>query len=252
MSSVDSMFDYSGLIPRYFDIVIQGGGPTAIYLLGLYDTLKKLEKTGDIRIFQYAGSDVAAMLCVFLCVNVDKKTMMDFCHMMFEDITNDRWKREFLRILPSNAYIICSHRVHIYTSVSTCSLLSFYRPAMVFSVYRSNRDLVEACCISFRKPYRVDHVSHHKQLRIRLSHLNERFDRLVFSQKGLFQFYKMTRMKELVMKAEQDAGHFFLHPSSALSHPLLKWHESSSPKKYKILFFFVPTVAVLFFLFRKK
>ena len=255
MSSVDSMFDYSGLIPRYFDVVVQGGGPNSIYLLGLYDTLKKLEKTGDIRVSKYVASDVAAILCVFFCSNVGKQTMLDFCHFMFEDITNDRWKKELMRILPLDAYAMCNHRVYIYTSVPLCSMLFFYRPVMVFSEYRSNRDLVEACSISFRKPSRISYSNKSdKQLRIQLDGLNERFDRLVFSQKSLFQFYKMTRMTELILKAEQDAESFFLSSSakSSTTH-LLQWHDLFVHKKYKLLCcFFLPSVAILFILCRKR
>ena len=254
MSSVDSMFDYSGLIPRCFDVVVQGGGPNSIYLLGLYDTFKKLEKTGDIRVSKYVASDVAAILCVFLCSNVDKQTMLDFCHLMFEDITNDRWKKELMRILPLNAYVMCNHRVYIHTSVPMCSMLFFYRPVMVFSEYRSNRDLIEACSISFRKPSRISYSNgSEKQLRIHLDGLNERFDRLVFSQKSLFQFYKMTRMTELVLKAEEDAATFFLQPFMKTSFQLLQWHECFSHKKYKLwLCFFLPSVSVLYVLCRRR
>jgi hypothetical protein len=254
ISSVDSVFDYSGLIPRYFDIVVQGGGPNSIYLLGLYDTLKKLEKTGDIRVSKYVGSDVAAILCVFLCSGVGKQSMIDFCHMMFEDITNDRWKKELMRVLPQDAYIVCNNRVSIYTSVPLCSLLFFYRPHMVFSEFRSNRDLVEACSISFRKPSRVNYSGNERQLLIRLDKLNERFDRLVFSQKSLFQFYRMTRMTELVLKAEQDVEEFFLRPCShSLSNSLIQWHDCFSHKKYKLMFcFFFPSVAILFLFLRKR
>jgi hypothetical protein len=259
MSSVDSMFDYSGLIPRYFDVVVQGGGPNSIYLLGMYDIVKKLEKTGDIRVSKYVASDVAAILCVCFCSNVDKQTLLDFCHMMFEDITNDRWKKELMRILPMDAYAMCNHRVHIYTSVPVCSMWFFYCPMMVFSEYRSNRDLVEACSISFRKPSRICcRTGNNKQLRIQLDGLNEGFDRLVFSQKSLFQFYKMTRMTELVLKAEQDAERLFLHPApetNTTTPHLVQWSHGFSHKKYKhklVFCFFVPSVAVLFLLCRKR
>ena len=255
MSSVDSMFDYSGLIPRYFDVVVQGGGPNSIYLLGLYDTLKKLEKTGDIRVSKYVASDVAAILCVCFCSNVDKQTIFDFCHMMFEDITNDRWKKELMRILPLDAYAMCNHRVYIYTSVSMCSMLFFYRPVMVFSEYRSNRDLVEACSISFLKPSPIScNSGSEKQLRVRLDGLNEGLDRLIFSQKSLFQFYKMTRMTELVLKAEKDADRFFIHPpTETTTTDLVQWHDGFQHKKYKLVVcFFLPSVAVLFLLCRRR
>lgn len=255
MSSMDSMFDYSGLIPRYFDVVVKGGGPNSIYLLGLYDTLKKLEKTGDIRVSKYVASDVAAILCVLFCCNVDKQTMFDFCHLMFEDITNNRWKKELMKILPLDAYAMCNNRVYIYTSVPLCSILFFYRPVMVFSEYRSNRDLVEACSISFRKPSRISYTnSNKKTFMINLDGLNERFDRLVFSQKSLFQFYRITRMTELVLKAEQDAEIVFLSSSSNTSTThLLQWHDCFSHKKYKLLCcFFLPSVAMLFLLCRKR
>lgn len=253
MSSVDSMFDYSGFIPRYFDVVVEGGGPNSIYLMGLYDTLKKLQKTGDIRVSKYVASDVAAILCVFLCCNVNKQEMINFCHMMFEDITNDRWKKQLLRILPRDAYVMCNNRVYIYTSVPICSLLYFYRPSVIFYEYRSNRDLIEACSISFRKPSRIHFHGNVKQLRIQLNKLNERFDRLVFSQKSLFQFYNMTRMTELMLKAEQDAEDFFMTVSTLSSNNLLRWHECFSHRKYKMICcFFIPSVVMLFFMFRKK
>lgn len=255
VSSIDSMFDYSGLIPRYFDVVVQGGGPNAVYLLGLYDTFKKLENTGDIRVSRYVASGVAAILCVLLCCHVEKQTMVDFCHHMFDDITNNRWKKELLGILPQDAYIVCSDRVLIYTSIPVCSWLYFYRRFRVFSVYRSNRDLAEACCLSFQKPSRVHSYSgKQRQLRIRLDALHERFDRFVFSPKCLFQFYRVARMTELVLKAEQDAGDFFLcHPTPVLPNNLLQWYDGISHRGYRMLCcFFLPSVAVLYFFFRER
>ena len=250
-SSVDSIFDCSGLFPRYFDVVVQGGGPNSIYLLGLYDTFKKLEKTGDIRISKYLASDVAAILCVLLCLDVEKPSVMKFCDRMMNDITNDHWKKDLLGVLPHNAYILCSNRVFIYTSVSVYSWLYVYRP-LVFSEFRSNRDLVEACVLSLQKPCRVYYAGKEKQLLIQLDKLNDRFDRLVFSPKCLFQFYKTARMAELVQRAKQDAEDLFLQLPSA-PHSILQWRDGSFCTKYKMLFcFFFPSVAIMCFLFRKK
>jgi len=126
---------------------------------------------------------------------------------------------------------------------------------MVFSEYQSNRDLVEACSISFRKPSRISYTNNNeKTFMINLDGLNERFDSLVFSQKSLFQFYKMTRMTELVLKAEQDAEMFFLSSSANTSTThLLQWHDCFANKKYKLLCcFFLPSVAMLFLLCRKR
>lgn len=254
MSSVDSMFDYSGLIPRYFDLIVEGGGPNSLYLLGLYEMLKKLEKTGDIRVSKYAGSDVAAILCVFLCANIGKEKMTSFCEMMFDDITNDRWKKELLRILPKDAHSMCNNRVYIHTSVPMCcSLMFFYRKGRVFSEFCSNRDIVEACSISFKNPSRVNYTGKEKQLRVYLDRLNERFDTLVFSQKRLFQFYKMTRMTELMLKAQQDAEDFFSDSVSRLSNNRLRWRYNPPPhKKYRVFCYFIPSVIVIFYLLRKK
>lgn len=251
VSSVDSVFDYCGIIPRYFDIVIEGGGPNAIYILGLYDMLKKLEKTGDITISRYIGSDVSAIMSVLLCSNVNKDVMIEFCKMMFDDITNHRWKKELLRILPKDAYSMCNHRVYIYTSVSKCGLCSFLYKPLIFSKFRSNRDLVEACSISFQKPKNTQYYEGKQtQLKINLQKINEIFDILVFSHKRLFQFYKTTRMTELILKGEQDAEDFFSQKPK-LTNNLLEWHTPST-KKYKIFYFFIPSVFMLFFLLRKK
>lgn len=250
-SSVDSMFDCNGLFPRYFDVVVQGGGPNSIYLLGLYDTFKKLEKTKDIRISKYRASDFASILCVLLCLDVEKKTVMEFCDRMWDDITNDRWKKDLLGVLPHNAYRLCSNRVFIYTSLPVYSWLYVYRP-LVFSEFQSNRDLVEACVLSLQKPSRVCYTGNEKHLLIQLDKLNERFDRLVFSQKCLFQFYKTARMAELVQKARQDAEDLFLQSPFA-PHNILQWCEGSFHTKYKMMFcFFFPSVAILCIFFRKK
>lgn len=252
VSSVDSVFDYSGFIPRYFDIVIEGGGPNAIYMLGLYDMLKKLEKTRDITISRYVGSDVSAIMSVLLCSNVDKEKMIDFCKMMFDDITNHRWKRELLAILPKDAYFMCNHRVYIYTSVSKCGLFSFFYRPIVFSKFRSNRDLVEACVISFQNPKKTKfYDGKQTKLKINLNRLNEIFDNLVFSHKRLFQFYKTTRMTELILKGEQDSEDFFSQKTK-MPDNLLEWNHHSPVKKYRIFYVFVPSVFLLFFFLRKK
>jgi hypothetical protein len=252
VSSVDSVFDYSGFIPRYFDVVIEGGGPNAIYILGLYDMLKKLEKTGDITISRYVGSDVSAIMSVLLCSNVEKETMIDFCKMMFEDITNNRWKRKLLSILPKDAYSTCNNRVYIYTSVSSCGLYSLLYHPIVFSRFCSNRDLVEACVISFQKPKKTNFYNGKQtQLRINLNKLNEIVDNLVFSHKRIFQFYRITRMTEFILKGEQDADDFFSQ-NPRISKNLLEWVHPSPVRKYKFFYFFVPSVFLLFFLLRKK
>jgi len=259
-SSVDSVFDYSGLIPRQFDLVIHHGGPDAVYLLGMYDVLKKLEKTGDIRISCYAGSDIAAILSVFLCSGVSKETIVSFCHMMFDDITDDRWKKEMLMTLPKNAYSMCDHRVYIYYSpYPTCYLWRFFTKPSVFYQFHSNREIVEACSISVNKPSRVVFKKNHKQLKIQLENVGpccwNHF--ITPTKRRLYQFYKTTMMKKLIVKAEQDVNDFFFSQAVFSNQSgrcrVLKWyncHDFILPNKpYKIVRCLFFTTIGLFLLF---
>lgn len=246
MSSVDSVFDYCGFIPRHFDIVIDGGGPSSLYLLGLYDTLKKLEKT-DIHVSKYAGSDVAAIVCVLFCCNVEKQTIHHFLRVMFDDITSDRWKNELLKILPKNAFAMCNHRVYIYTSLCMWKRFSFQQP-LIFFEFRSNRDLVEACSVSFWRPSRICYHGKQTQLTINIRKLNVCFDKILFSPQRLYQFYKMTRMSELVLRAQQESDLFF----SGKRTETLQWKYSSFSHRNRILYYFIPSVMLLFFIFRKR
>lgn len=243
-SGVSSSVD--GLFPCYFDVVVYGdGGAASIYLLGLYDVLKKLEKKG---VFKYITSGVASILSVLLCSNVSKEKMIDFCVMMFDNVADNKWKTELLKILPENAYSMCCKRVYIYT-------LSMYshRP-MVFSLFHSNRDVVEACSLSFHKPYNIkDYNGCPRQLTIRLDKLEEK---KFGSQKQFFQYYKDIYMKKLIQKAQNDADEFFSHPTSTSSDNLLKWRiccgVQSKKKNHMIFCCFIPSVIILFLIFRKR
>lgn len=262
-SSVDSVFDYSGFIPRQFDLVVHHGGPDAVYLLGMYDILKKLERTGDIRISCYAGSDIAAILAVFLCSGASKETIVSFCQMMFDDITDDRWKKELLIRLPKNAYLMCDHRVYIYHSPrSRCYLWSLFTRPSVSYQFHSNREIVEACSISIRRPSRVLFKKNPQQLKIQLHNLGPCYwnHHFITPTKRLYQFYKTTMMKKLMVKAEQDVNEFF-SSQAAFSNKcrccrqVLEWHNCHDfipNKKHTYLGCFLlsaTTIGLFLFLF---
>lgn len=248
ISSMDSIFDYDGIIPRYFDLVALGGGPNAVYLIGLYDILKKLQRTGDITISKYVGSDIAAIVMVCLCSNMEKQQIINFMKLMFHDITNDYWKKEFLRILPSNSYKICSNRVYIYTSVPICKGI-FSKPKVFFEYY-SNRDLIEACSISCKKPSVIEYCGTEKQLKIWINKLNG-FDWIFFQKKQLYQLYKL-KMNKIITKAKRDADTFFTQKSTSNTISILEWcHPSSFKNKKHIFYYFIPSTIILFFLLKK-
>lgn len=248
ISSIDSIFDYGGIIPRYFNLVVEGTGPNVVYVIGLYDVLKKLQKTGDITISKYVGSGIASIMLVCLCANMDKKTIIQFFRLMYHDITNDYWKKEFLRILPPDAYKTCSHRVYIYTSVPICRGIYFFTKQKIFSEFYSNRDLVEACCISCHKPSLIGSFGHEQQLKIWITRLNS-IDRILYQRRKLYQLYQ-ERIDQLIKKAKQDADDFFtqkLKPNTTI----LEWCLPSYQKTH-LFYYFIPSMVIIFFLVKNK
>lgn len=246
ISSIDSIFDYDGIIPRHFNLVAEGNGPNSLYMLGLYDVLKKLQKTCDITISKYVGSGITAIVMICLCSNMEKHEIINFCKFMFHNITNDCWKRELLRILPSDAYSKCSGRVYIYTSVPICSMFFIYKP-LVFFEYRSNRDIVEACAISCQKPSLIGCFGKEQQLKIWIQKLDG-VDRILLRKKQLYELYAL-RMNELMRKANKDAEEFFKHHKSKTG--LLEWHDPSQVKKHNLFYYFLSSIMILFFFLRK-
>lgn len=246
ISSIDSLFDYGGIIPRSFDLMVEGNGPQVVYVIGLYDVLKKLQKTGDITISHYRGSGLASIVLVCLCSNMKKQQIINFFKNMFQDITNEYWKKELLRILPSDAYRTCSNRVFIST------LNGFFSKPKVFSTFQSNRDIVDACSISFLKP--CSSTTHGcfftttPQLKIWVSRLY-RLDCIMYYQKKyLYQLYK-ERINSLVTQAKQDADLFFTQrilPNTTI----LEWCEPSYSRR-NIFYYFLPSLLLLFFLLKK-
>ena len=243
ISSIDSIFDYGGIIPRLFDLVVEGNGPQVVYVIGLYDVLKKLQKTGDITISHYHGSGLASIVLVCLCSNMEKQQIINFFKNMFQNITNDYWKKELLRILPPDAYRTCSNRVFIST------LGGFFSKPIVFSTFQSNRDIVDACSISVLKPCSSNHGSSFPipQLKIWISRLYG-LDRMIYQKKYFYQLYK-DRMNNLLKQAKQDADIFFTQRTLP-NTTILEWCDSYYSRR-NIFYYFLPSLLLLFFLLKK-
>ena len=66
--SSETIFDYSGIFPRSFDIIIYGN--SILYALGVLKVIQKLQRTGDIRIHHFFGHGYCSILQILFCCNV--------------------------------------------------------------------------------------------------------------------------------------------------------------------------------------
>lgn len=135
--------------PNRFDLVISGGGFYGFFVVGIDLVLKKLEKLQDIRIQRFAGSSVGAICSIMMCCKIDSLKILD----LYERLHGRMdffflLREELLKLLPENAYILCSDRVFIHAT----EIGYFGLRHAVFSQYTSNEDLIDAAMASSNCP----------------------------------------------------------------------------------------------------
>ena len=226
---------------KEIDLIIGGGGFNGFYVFGFNKILKKLEREEKLKIQRYAGTSVGAICAILIVCQVTDEQILS----LYENIKN---KREFLmyirdelkRILPSNAYLLCTNKVYI-------SVTSFpYLQNHILSEYESNDELIDACIASSCMPFLVTNRLYHTFrkryyldgfLSRNLIFFNDnKREQLVIQphkvEYNLFNRFvaKNSAVTGLIVKGAVDAESFFSKEQN-LELPYLMWFTSQSKQK---------------------
>lgn len=221
--STDSLFDHAGIIPRVFDIVIKGDR-NIMRAVGIAHVIRKLEKTGDIRIFRYSAYYTSSLLAVVLCSGVSLDKIQSF----FQHYERDHWQQELLSILPDDAYRRCNHRVFIHVSSSK------WGKHHHICEFNSNSDIVNACTSAL--------------------HSNNMWQDVIYFKDGkhvqmIIDITDKPNNPDDVQKGMKEAELFFLRKEC---NSLQWYHYPENRQRRSIFFFTMLPLLLLFFLTNKK
>uniref|UniRef100_A0A6C0K0P0 PNPLA domain-containing protein n=1 Tax=viral metagenome TaxID=1070528 RepID=A0A6C0K0P0_9ZZZZ len=149
--SINEFIRSSYVHPPEIDVVVSVGGFYGFFMIGVDKILKKLEQEGKLYIKRYAGSSCGAICSIMMACGVSSDEAIGIYNNLFR-ATNffEKLREEILRVLPDDAYEICTDRVYIH-----CTELSWSRGLrhVVFSRFESNEDLVDAAMASSNFPF---------------------------------------------------------------------------------------------------
>jgi len=149
--SINEFIRSTYIHPPEIDVVCSVGGFYGFFMIGVDKILKKLEEEGKLVIKRYAGSSCGAICSILMACGVPGDDVIGIYNNLFR-ATNffEKLRGEILRVLPEDAYEICTDRVFIH-----CTELSwrFGFRHTVFSRYESNEDLVDAAMASSNMPF---------------------------------------------------------------------------------------------------
>ena len=221
------------------DIAIGGGGYNGFYVFGVNKILKKLLKNNRIHICRYAGTSVGAICCVLMVCDVSDENIIQFYHNIkhSEDFLANV-KKELIRILPDNAYVLCSNRVFI--SLTTFPFLTNH----VVSTFESNIELIDACIASSCMPLLVTWRLYYKLknklyldgfLSRNLILFNDSCSKQLIIQPHMVEYNilnkfipKDSAVTALIVKGAIDAELFFDSPDDSFELPYMKWKTKQS------------------------
>ena len=134
------------------DLVIGGGGFFGYYVIGIDRIIKKLHRFDKINVVRYAGTSVGSITCVLMVCSVPTNKVIE----IYEHVKNkhnyfDLLAEELRKVLPSNAYELCSGKVFISITYFTW----FGLKNIIVSNYKDNDDLISACMSSSCMPFFV-------------------------------------------------------------------------------------------------
>ena len=134
------------------DLVIEGGGMKGYYVAGVTAVLNKHR---NVKVRRVAGASAGSLAAVTVVCNIDPSVWA----VTYEELSHGRderkeslletYRRIFERVLPANAYKLCSGRLYISTTIVTSRGLEH----MQVSEFADNDDLFNAMCASCFIPY---------------------------------------------------------------------------------------------------
>jgi hypothetical protein len=139
------------------DVVFSGGGLRGYYCCGSYVVLNALVNTHGLKIRRISGASAGAWCSVFMACDTHPLDWADTYyesmhveHQVLLDGYRSFIPTMLIKMLPDDAYIRCSGRIHI--SITTVSLLGGLKNIVV-SEFTSNDDLIAACFASCTIPF---------------------------------------------------------------------------------------------------
>ena len=139
------------------DVVVEGGGMKGYYVSGAAAVLQR--QLPNLQLCRFAGASAGALCASCLCCNVDPSVWAMSYNELKPGRDNenlslmDIYRRTWFRVMPVNAYKLCSGRVFISITVVTRSGLR----NLIVSEYTSNEDLFAAIKASTFIPQLTDH-----------------------------------------------------------------------------------------------
>jgi len=155
LSSID-LLKMTENVPGEMDLVMSGGGFLGYYLVGVDRVLRKLQQEEKLKVVRYAGTSVGALASIAMVCNLGDHMISLYDNLQGTPDFFPKIREYFTEILPDDAFVQCTGRVHIVISrvEFLWGVLPVLRP-MVVSAFESNHDLVEACMASCSVPYFV-------------------------------------------------------------------------------------------------
>ena len=138
------------------DVVVEGGGMKGYYVSGAAAVLQR--QLPNLTLCRFAGASAGALCATCLCCNVDPAVWaMSYNELKpGRDLENlslmDVYRRTWFRVMPVNAYKLCSGRAFISVTVVTRSGLR----NLIVSEFSSNEDLFSAIKASTFIPQLTD------------------------------------------------------------------------------------------------
>jgi hypothetical protein len=217
---------------KEIDLIIGGGGFNGFYVFGFQKILKKLEKENKIVVQRYAGTSVGAICSVLIACKVTDDQILE----LYDKIKHNHefllnLRDELKRILPANAYILCTNRVFI--SMTTFPFLQ----NQIISEFNDNDELIDACIASSCMPLFVTNRLYYKfrnkyyldgfiSKNLIVFNDNKREQLIIQPHKVEYNLFNRFKAKDsaiagLIVKGAIDAESFF--SKKGIELPCIMW-----------------------------
>jgi hypothetical protein len=141
----------------YFDLIISGGGVKYFYMIGIKIVLDILERNNILKINRYSSLSSGCVSIVMMACNVNNTILIKkYKKYIILDKISKLPKLKLLQLflaetLPDNAHLLCNNRVFI-----TATELDYIPKKVIFSKYKSKKDLINKIMCSVSFPYFIN------------------------------------------------------------------------------------------------
>jgi len=206
------------------DISIPGGGLCAYYYVGVFMALDQLKNKVKIR--RIFGTSSGAVGAVAFACNIKMDVWKSQYTFIKEQMSSGKYLSEafetlFRKLLPSNAYLLCTDKVFIHARKLTWTGLE----SVIFSKYESNDHLLDCIAASCMIPYvsrpsfshRIGNSYYIDGMRPKLLKLERATLCIKAPKYGIQAKYKCIdeNIDAVVLKGHNDTRHFIQNGKSS-------------------------------------